>query len=68
MAYTGFAGDYTERRTTGFSLRRLVASVFHPMPGAPDAETPAVRRLYGPLPGDARATGYFGDLDTEVGF
>lgn len=69
MAYTGFAGDYSQERAGGFSLRRWVASVFHPTPNAGAGEQPATARgLFGPLPGDARAKGYMGDLDIEVGF
>lgn len=69
MAFTDFAGDYSQARASGFSLRRWVASVFHPMPCSKDADTnTAARKLFGPLPGDARARGYMGDLDMEVGF
>lgn len=69
MAYTGFAGDYADQRPRGFSLKRWVAAVFQPVPSTTGGSTePATRKLYGPLPGDARASGYFGDLDTEVGF
>jgi hypothetical protein len=69
MAYTGFAGEYSQERAGAFSLRRWVASVFHPMAKADGSEKPAAgRALFGPLPGDARAKGYMGDLDIEVGF
>lgn len=69
MAYTGFAEYFDAPAVKPGLVRRMITALF-----ASEAEeivadgTEVPRRLAGPMPGDRRATGYLGDLDTEVGF
>lgn len=67
MAYTDVAGHVVIAKPAQGAWRRLLTTFFAPR-SQRFGESPAARRLAGPLPGDARAKGYLADLDIEVGF